>query len=121
VIREYVGAGSVGAWAAALDAEERAARFQRARDWAVVRSRLDAAEDVTDQFCIVAETQVRGALMVAGYHLIIDASEVVQPLVCRRSRGSGGFVNDDFGVFEWTIGNIRAVRELARSVLGPLR
>lgn len=68
VIRQYVGAGVLGALAAEQDAARRAQAQQEARRWRAIRSQLDAADRTADEFFGDAEARVRSALLAAGFH-----------------------------------------------------
>ncbi len=68
VVREYVGGGLVGQFAAATDAEQRAERKARAEAFRTESARLEAVDVPVDALDEVAEALARGALLLAGYH-----------------------------------------------------
>src|SRR4051812_32007159 len=68
VVREYVGGGPVGEFAARLDAERRAIRQAEARVWKEEKARLAEAEAQVAAVCARADLLASAALYAAGYH-----------------------------------------------------
>ena len=68
VVREYVGNGFAGKFAADMDAEERANRQGRAKALREERICLEAADAPVIMLCEVVESLARGTLILAGYH-----------------------------------------------------
>ena len=68
VVREYVGGGLLGQFAAATDAEQRAKREAQAKAWRAEAARLEELDASVEMLDEVAEALARGALMLAGYH-----------------------------------------------------
>ncbi len=68
VVREYVGGGLLGQFAAASDAERRAEVKARAEAWHAERAHLESADISMDMFFEASEAAARGSLLLAGYH-----------------------------------------------------
>jgi hypothetical protein len=66
VVREYVGGGALGEFAARVDAEDRRRREEVAAAWREERERLEGLTSLVDEFCQEAETIARAALLAAG-------------------------------------------------------
>jgi hypothetical protein len=68
VVREYVGGGAIGEFAARLDAERRAARQAEALAWKEEKVRLAETEAQVIAVCDRAELLATAALYAAGFH-----------------------------------------------------
>ena len=68
VVKEYLGAGPVGAVAAKLDAHQRAERVAWAEATGAERARLAEAEAPLAELCTLTDALTKGALLLAGYH-----------------------------------------------------
>ena len=67
VIRRYVGGGMLGQLAALQDEHGRLRREEEAARWKKEEERLEAIAAPVDEFCEVAETITRAALLAAGF------------------------------------------------------
>jgi hypothetical protein len=68
VVREYVGGGLLGHFAARMDATKRRKREWEAAAWKEERERLEALQASVEELCESAEILARAALLAAGYH-----------------------------------------------------
>ena len=68
MVREYVGAGLLGALAADMDAEERAQREAERETLRCEQKRWDAVDALVSELCQATDLTARGALVLAGYH-----------------------------------------------------
>jgi hypothetical protein len=67
VIREYVGGGALGEFAAWVDVEERRRREEEAAAWREERERLETLAGLIDELYEDIEIVVRSALLAAGF------------------------------------------------------
>jgi hypothetical protein len=67
VVREYVGGGVLGEFAARMDAEDRQRREEQAAAWREERERLEKLASLVDEYCEDIETITRAALLAAGF------------------------------------------------------
>jgi hypothetical protein len=68
VLREYVGGGELGKLAAAVDADARALRAEKAAVWKAEKARLESLEGNVMALDELAGLLARAALVAAGYH-----------------------------------------------------
>ena len=68
VVREYVGTGLVGEFAAADDARVRAQRQVQQAAWRAEQERIELALAPLEEFYDAVETFARASLLLAGYH-----------------------------------------------------
>jgi hypothetical protein len=67
IVREYVGSGLIGEFAATVDELERAQRAQRAAVRSTARDRLDELDTLVAAYARTVEMAAREALVAAGY------------------------------------------------------
>ena len=67
VVREYLGAGELGAAIAQLDALEREERQMAAAAWREERARLEARDAAIADYCRTIDRLVKAELIAAGY------------------------------------------------------
>jgi hypothetical protein len=68
VVRQYVGGGWLGQWAAVLDAHTRATREAERQEAREERDALKALEGQVDALGELADLLACGALLAAGFH-----------------------------------------------------
>ena len=67
VVREYVGRGEVAEASAQLDAAEREERRLKEEAFRAECARLEAMDQVTEEFSVLVDNLARVALVAAGY------------------------------------------------------
>lgn len=68
VVREYIGGGLSGQFAALSDAERRTQLTAKAEAWRAERAYLEAADGELHILCDISEAMARGSLILAGYY-----------------------------------------------------
>ena len=68
VVREYVGGGLLGQFAALSDAERRTQLEAQAAAWSAERAYLEAADAALHVLSDTSEAMSRGSLILAGYY-----------------------------------------------------
>ena len=68
VVREYIGGGVLGQFAAQMDAEDRQAREEEAAAWREEQERIRKLEEPVEELCEATDLLVRAALLASGYH-----------------------------------------------------
>jgi hypothetical protein len=68
VVREYVGAGQIGALAAEMDTLDREQRQRKRDDERTRRTELDALDASVDELFELTERLVRATLSASGFH-----------------------------------------------------
>jgi hypothetical protein len=68
VVREYIGAGLSGQFAALSDAKRRTQLKAQAEAWRAERAYLEAADGALHKLCDISEAMARGSLILAGYY-----------------------------------------------------
>ncbi|SRR6266550_7766821 len=68
VVREYVGGGLLGQFAALSDAERRTQLEAQAEAWSAERAYLEAADAALHVLSDTSEAMSRGSLILAGYY-----------------------------------------------------
>ncbi len=68
VVREYIGGGVLGEFAAQQDAEKRRIRKEEAATWREERKSMEALDKPVEELCRAAEILSRAVFVAAGYH-----------------------------------------------------
>jgi hypothetical protein len=67
IVREYVGGGVLGEFAARMDAEARRQREEEKAAWREERERLEELAGLVDELCQEVETIAQATLLTAGF------------------------------------------------------
>jgi hypothetical protein len=67
-VREYIGGGVLGQFAAQMDAEDRQRREEEAAAWREEQERIRKLEEPVEELSEATDLLVRAALLAAGYH-----------------------------------------------------
>ncbi len=67
VVREYVGGGVLGEFAARMDAADRQKREEEKAAWREERERLEELAGLVDELCQDVETLAQATLLAAGF------------------------------------------------------